>query len=829
MNKIAASNARSHLARVLTIALAVTVFDWPAPSYSQELEEIIVTAQRREQNLQEVGISVTAFTANAIRELGFVNTTDVVTMTPGLSFTVPNAESSVINFFLRGVGLNEFADAQENPVAVYLDDVYKPAMGGLHFQLFDMERVEVLRGPQGALFGRNTTGGVVHYISKRPTSEPEGYLDVMVGDNSQVKAEAAISGGTETVQGRLSLAVNQHDGYVKNRFTPNAVAPGNSRDYSETDSTAGRGQILFNFSDNVELLLSANYSRNEGAVGAWQHQVTRPGGDPTDPTALDTSIALGASEFNEWCEIFEFAQFDPGTDCLGFLGAPGVVLPGGVPEVGIDNDGDPWAGNYDRSGRVETKNVSYAADLNWEIGDLLFTSITSTSNVERLQEEDTEMGPMPIINPTFAAETDTFTQEFRLASTEGSTRWLVGAYYFDNEVTGIYDLDTTQILDLVLFDVDYTQDTESWQAFGQVEFDFSDTWTLVAGVRYTDEEKTMNFENIDLWGTIGFCSTNDMACGVPATPISAWRPTADHTILFSESAVGSLAKHDESYVTGKVELDYNISDDMMIYGSYSLGAKSPGFNSGFIDTTGLLAANIVVPAGDPLCPELPFSNSVACSDLPFKKEELNAFEVGYKSTIFDGSTRLNAAAFYYDYSDMQVFAFQFFNQIIFNADAEMFGAEIELQSSPMEGLDLQFGLSYLDATVEDIPQRSTPGVQDRTPVAAPEWTANALVRYEWPAFGGSWSVMGWAYYQSETYYDILNHPVSREDGYTVVNFRTAFVPANDNLEFYAFVNNAFEEEYIRYSFDFTIPFGFNQRSFGPPRWWGAGFTYSWGD
>jgi iron complex outermembrane receptor protein len=798
-------------------------------SLSQELEEIIVTAQRREQNLQEVGVSVTAFTANAIRELGFVNTTDVVTMTPGLSFTVPNAESSVINFFLRGVGLNDFADAQENPVAVYLDDVYKPAMGGLHFQLFDMERVEVLRGPQGALFGRNTTGGVVHYISKRPTAEPEGYFDVMVGDNSQVKAEAAIGGGTETIQGRLSLAANQHDGYVKNRFTPNAVAPGNSRDYSETDSTAGRGQLLFNFSDDVQLLLSANYSKNEGAVGAWQHQATRPGGDPTDPTALDTSIPLGPNQMNEWCAIFEFDQFDPGVDCLGFLGAPGVVTPGGIPEVGFDPDGDPWAGNYDRSGRVETKNVSYAADLDWQIGDLLFTSITSTSNVERLQEEDTEMGPMPIVNPTFAAETDTFTQEFRLASTEGSTRWLVGAYYFDNEVTGIYDLDTTQILDLVLFDVDYTQDTESWQAFGQVEFDFSDAWTLVAGLRYTDEEKTMNFENIDLWGTIGFCSTNDFACGVPATPISPWRPTADHTVLFSESAVGSLAKHEEEYVTGKLELDYQISDDMMIYGSYSLGAKSPGYNSGFIDTTGLLAANIVVPAGDPLCSALPFTNSIACSDLPFKKEELNAFEVGYKSTIFDGSTRFNAAAFYYDYSDMQVFAFQFFNQIIFNADAEMFGAEIELQSSPMEGLDLQFGLSYLDATVEDIPNRDSPGVQDRTPVAAPEWTANALIRYEWPAFGGSWSVMGWAYYQSETFYDILNHPVSREDGYTVVNFRTAFVPANDNLEFYAFVNNAFEEEYIRYSFDFTIPFGFNQRSFGPPRWWGAGFTYSWGE
>jgi iron complex outermembrane receptor protein len=611
----------------------------------------------------------------------------------------------VINFFLRGVGLNDFADAQENPVAVYLDDVYKPAMGGLHFQLFDIERVEVLRGPQGALFGRNTTGGVVHYISKRPTSEPEGYFDVMVGDNSQVKAEAAISGGTETIMGRLSLAANQHDGYVKNRFTPNLVAPANAPDYSETDSTAGRGQILFNFSDDLELLLSANFSRNEGAVGAWQHQATRPGGDPASPTALDTSIALGASEFNEWCDIlFGVPHLNPGTDCLNFFGEPGIVLPGGVPETGSDNDGDPWAGNYSRSGAVETKNTSYAADLDWQIGDLLFTSITSFSNVERLQEEDTEMGPMPLIEPTFRAETDTFTQEFRLASSaEGSTRWLVGAYFFDNEVSGTYDLDTTQILDFVQLDTDYLQDTESWQAFGQVEFDFSDAWTLIVGLRYTDEEKTFDYEDIDLWGTIGFCSTNDMACGVPATPISPWRPTADHAVLFNESSVGSLAKHEEEYVTGKIELDYKINDDMMIYGSYSLGAKSPGFNSGFIDTTGLFAANIVVPAGDPLCSALPFTNSTACTDLPFEKEELNAFEVGYKSTIFDGSTRFNAAAFYYDYSDMQVFAFQFFNQIIFNADAEMFGAEIELQSSPMEGLDLQFGLSYLDATVEDIP------------------------------------------------------------------------------------------------------------------------------
>jgi iron complex outermembrane receptor protein len=801
---------------------AVFLGGLPAMSMAQELEEIIVTAQKREQNLQEVGISVTAFTDNQIRELGFVNTTDVVAMTPGLNFTVPNAEASVINFFLRGVGLNDFADAQENPVAVYLDDVYKPAMGGLHFQLFDMERVEVLRGPQGALFGRNTTGGVVHYISKRPTAEPEGYIDAMYGDNNQVKVEGAVSGGSETVSGRLSVALNQHDGYVSNRFTPNDFASNNAQDYAEMDSTAVRGQVLFTPSEDVDLLLAAHYTKNDGTVGAWQHQATRPGSGDPDDADLDVSMPLGASEFNPWCEIFEFAQFNPGVDCMGFFGD---IF--GVDEVGIDNDGDPWAGNYDRTGRVETENRSFSANLNWQVGDLLFTSITSVSDVERLQEEDTEMSPLPLIEPTFRAETETVTQEFRLAGGEGSFRWLAGAYYFENEVKGNYDLDTTKILEFVFLDVDYIQDTQSWQVFGQVEFDLSDDWTLIAGLRYTDEEKKMHFHNVDTFGTIGFCSSTGL-CGVPPTPISPWRPTADHALLFTQNSVGSLALHEEEYVTGKLELDYKISDDMMIYGSYSLGAKSPGFNSGFIDTTGLFAANIVVPAGDPLCSSLPFSNEIACTDLPFKKEELNAVEFGFKSTIND-TTRFNAAAFYYDYSDMQVFAFQFFNQIIFNADAEMFGAEFEIQSSPTEGLDLQFGLSYLDATVENIPNRASPGGQDRTPVSAPELTANALIRYEWPVGAGRLAVQAWASYQDETFFDILNHPVSKEDGYTVVNFRGSYFSESGNWEVYAFLNNAFDEEYKTYTFDFTIPFGFNQQAFGPPSWWGAGFRYGWGD
>ena len=212
--------ARKHqLTAVFLVAVTAALAGTATAQTTSGLEEIIVTAQKREQSLQDVGIAVTAFSDKQIRELGFTDSTDVVAMTPGLIYTTPNAESSVINFFLRGVGLNDFADANENPVAVYVDDVYRPASGGLSFQLFDLQRVEVLRGPQGTLFGRNTTGGVVHFISKRPTEEVDGFVDLTYGSYNQIKAEAAFGGPIgDTVSGRLSAAMNKHDGWTENRF-----------------------------------------------------------------------------------------------------------------------------------------------------------------------------------------------------------------------------------------------------------------------------------------------------------------------------------------------------------------------------------------------------------------------------------------------------------------------------------------------------------------------------------------------------------------------------------------------------------------------------------
>ena len=730
------------------------------------LEEVIVTAQKREQSLQEVGIAVTAFTGDQLKELGVVNSTDVAAMTPGLNYTIPNAESSQINFFLRGVGLNDFADANENPVAVYVDEIYRPAMGGLSFQLFDVDRVEVLRGPQGSLFGRNTTGGLVHYITRRPTQELDGYLDVAGGSFNEVKLEGAIGGGLgDSAAGRLSVARHKHDGYTENRAGP---------DYNETDAIAVRGQLAFTPADGFDALINAYYSDNDAAVGAWQHQATKfdANGDsvPLGPGEQTITVDCNADGMSSDADM----RPAPGADCFGYR----------------DPDDDPHAGDYDREGRVAVETAGAALTLNWSLNDnVTLTSITGLQNVDRLQSEDTEAGPFPLVMPTFRAETETFTQEVRVAGESERFRWLAGLYYFDNKVDGHYSLDLLN-LDFLNFEAYFTQNTQSIAIFGQVEFELNADWTLILGMRGGWEEKEMDYLNED---TSGFLTN---VIGLPSSV----------AFDFDADSVGDLAKRDTGSFSGKLEIDWRPREGLLTYGSISRGVKSPGFNVGFLDSNLIFASN-------------------TAETIPYDEETLTSYEAGFKSSFAGGRARLNGSAFYYDYSDFQTFRFELLNQVIFNADAEMLGAELELQASPAQGWDFILGLAVLDPEAKGIPS-PLGGAFDRTLVAAPKFSATALVRYEWPALGGKLAVQAWGSYQSSVYYDIQNVSVSKQDGYGLGNLRLSYSDAAERWEVAAFVHNITDKEYLSYTFDFTGTFGFNQQAYGKPRWAGVSFRYN---
>ena len=758
---------------------------------SQVLEEIVVTAQKREQNLQDIGISITAYSGGQLKELGLADTVDLTTMTPGLQYTVPNAEGSQINFFLRGVGLNEAGDSNENPVAVYMDGVYRASISGLHMQNFDAERAEVLRGPQGTLFGRNSSGGLVHFISKRPTDQFEGFLEVGAESFDTIKSEGMINGPlTDNLSARASWATNNNSGYVKNEFTGvDPLTGGDPGDFNETDAFAGRGQLLWTPDEKGEVLLRGYYSHNRGQVGGWQNQPTTFPNIGTSAAPIpdtDNRVELGVNEVNPFCG----APTPAGTDCQGYR----------------DTDGNPHTGAYDRDGDTAVSSYGISGEINWELAnDWTLTSITSYDEVDRTQEEDTDASPNLFVNVAFYSKSEQFTQELRLAGETDKTRWQVGAYYFSWDVTNDYGLILAP--GFFVLEVDAKQETDSWSLFGQVEHDISDQITLIGGVRYTEEEKTLDYSNVDAPGAGGLISFLT-SIGATANASAATRPTADTMILFNKSTAGDLARHDKSSVSALLEIDWKPNDDLLVYAKYSRGVKSAGFNATFLDASGVFALNTL-------------------SNIPFDDETLTSYEAGIKATILNGTTRLNASAFYYDYEDYQTLGFDQFSTFVFNTDAEIYGGEIELQASPTESIDIILGASFLNTKGKDVPTAGTFIPRNVEMVAAPDVTLNGMARYQWPVFSGTMAAIASFYWQDDTWYDIQNFEISRANSYIVGNLRLKWTSGNDDWTVSAFVNNIADEKFITYTFDFTGPGGFNQLHYGKPRWFGGSVGYSW--
>ncbi len=771
--------SKNRSTELYSLALLAAVF-LSGGAFAQVLDEVVVTAQKREQNLQDVGVSVTAFDGDTLRELNMVNSVDIAGQTPGLNIGTPVGEGNNPSITLRGVGLNDFNDNNEGPIAIYRDEVYQAAMPGLTFQLFDLERVEVLRGPQGTLYGRNATGGLVHFISNKPTEELEGYFDLSLGDNSQVRAEAAIGGALgENVQARLSIASNQYDGYVTNRIGP---------DGNEADSLAYRLQLGFDVTDSADILVNVHSGKSDAIAPYYQHEATDFDGD-------------GAP--------------DP-TDLFGYA----------------DNDGDVWAGDYDQVGVLDIENSGASVTINWARDSLTFASITGVEGVEKLHREDTDMGPNAAVLPTFAADVDSFSQEFRLSGGNDQLTWVAGAYYFDSDASNSLDLsvnnpdgflafldalpeadggfegglaaltgyapgaDPGALIPFITYDVDYEQDTESLGAFGQIEYSMSDAVTMILGLRFTAEERSFNYVN-NFGDRDGDGDTSN-ADGV----LTNFLQELNTLDLFPPMWFAYDGKIDNDNVSGKLALEYRLTDDVMVFGGYSRGFKSGGFNGGFLD----------------------FTDGVVPTDTPYDEEILNSFELGIKSTLADGAVRLNATAFVYDYQDYQALTFSGLSQFITNSDADLSGLDFELVWQPTENLDVLLGASFLDTEVKQVVvQGST--VSGTNMVLAPEFSLNGLARYSIPLSGGSSVALQLDFnHQGDHFFDITNSSVSKEDAYTVVNARVSY-QMNEKLNLAAWVKNLTDEEYRVYTFDFTGIAGFNQQFYAPPQWFGVSAHY----
>lgn len=752
---------------VPTVFAVATTALLPAAAAVQGIEEIVVTAQKREQNVQDVGIAITTYGEEQLKDLGLSGAQEVSALAPNVTTVQPNGPS---NFALaiRGVVQNDFVSNQESPVSIYADEVYISQMSGAGFQLFDTERVEILKGPQGTLFGRNATGGLAHFVSVKPSQEFSGYGQMTFGEHEQINFEGAAGGALhEMVSTRLSLSANTNGGYVENRVSGEDIA--NANDY------AGRLQVLLEPSDSVDILLNGRGSFQEIRTGFWENV-------STDPLS---NLTPDATNFNGY----------------------------------RDGDGDVFAGDYDKIGHQDADSWGFTGNIKFYFDNITVTSITDRQHVFRDYIEDSDASPLPDFNFLLVTDADQFSQELRINGETDRTRWVGGFYLLDVDINDANGAETPLIGVAPVFglppggltdgsgvlpttegdgtfqgnDNPYNTQINTWSIFAQVEYDLTDQFTGIIGARWIKEDREHHYEN----NFVDFQPGDVERNGNP-------------NILFNAGTYdGEL---DRGLWSGKVELNWKPNDDLLLYASWNRGVKGGGFNAP-LDIT---------------CATCPSGFQTLDDDLMrFDEETLYAYEVGFKSTLFNGLATLNGAGFYYDYKDFQAFRIVGLSTFIFNADAESYGGELDLQAQPLDGLDLQFGVGYVNPNIPDVDLGIGLGPLDTEPVQAPHWTVNGLARYQWPVFSGNAAVQMDFRHRSKHYFSLTRFEPSTEDGYIVANARVSYATGDGRWEAALFVKNFTDEEYLVQTFDLGFVLGMTEQYYGLPRWFGGSISYTW--
>jgi iron complex outermembrane receptor protein len=742
------------------------------------MDEILVSAQRRSENLQDVPIAITAFSGEQLDRLGIDESTDIAQFVPGVTLT-GSSGGQFVSFSIRGVSQNEFSDFAEAPNAVYIDDAYIAMMNSQRFATFDIDRVEVLKGPQGTLFGRNATGGLVHYLSRRPTASVEGYVDLTYGSYNQVRVETALGGPlSEKVRARAAVFYNRHDEILENVF------PGGDDEWND-NTLAGRLHLEFLPTENLTVLLTAYGGRSRISSAPYQSFPTIPVYDANGNVISSKPVATGETR----------AGIGPGgvNTCPGCFFGPVRPVPGGDGLGFVDPDGEGFKVSKDAA---DSRGSLYwmaggTGHVEWDLGGVQLVSVTDYKRTSKDTIFEVDNSPLNQLLFPAIAEGEQFSQEIRLSGSDGPFNWLTGAYFLD------FTLDPVQsgfifpaltpggpnVLGPAFagtwFQNSGIQHTQSYSGFAEATFEASPEMELVLGGRVTLEKKR-------------FTQRADIVSEDGAAVLVA---------NFNPAALQNLRSSDTLF-SGRAQLNYRPSDGLLFYAGVNRGVKAGGFNQNL--------------AGLPPVPP----------SFRYDPEVLTAYEAGFKTTIFDGTTRFNGNLYYYDYTDYQAFQFVGLSNFVVNVDAVYKGGELELASSPFDGLDLLLNASYIDAVVKDVPFSSGPGgtgtvLLDREPAYTPKFQAAGLVRYGWDTLGGRLSVQADASYSDGFFYFLSNYPSTRLDARFIANSRISWANSAENLIVDLFVENVFDERYKQIGFDLSTTCGCSVASYGMPRWFGV--------
>ena len=734
------------------------------------IEEVVVTARRREEGLQDAPLAVSAYGSEALEYRGVTQLDQIAKFAPSLTFQNNPSFGGASNsaaVYLRGVGQKEFLPTTEPGVGLYVDGVYLARSVGGILDILDVERVEVLRGPQGTLFGRNTIGGAVSITTVKP--EPDepfgGMLSVAGGtdDLLRVQGNAHIP-VSDTVAARLSVASIDQDGYVDRT---------DGTDLGDDDTIAARLAVAWEISDRARLDLSIDSTRDRENGPALELL----GIDFTDLSQLN-GVVLAPPPPLAFIHNVTTAAAAPGVPCAvtdtagnGITSNPAVANCYDSRYIGANENG----GTSPAFSETDILGISGVLDIS--INDnLTLKSITAWRDLESEFARDGDHSPHRISTLFDDLEQQQFSQELQLLGTHERVNWIAGFYYFEE------DGDNVNILDFTVsnFRSGGEFDNTAWAAFTQVTFDLNDSLELTLGGRYTDEEKSFLPDQIIF---------NNYYAGIsalvpPGNPLAA----LDAPFLQAGSRILPLLEKDidVSEFTPMANLAWSVNDSTLLYVSYSEGFKSGGFTQRVFPP---IVAGFTAPPGTPDIALIP----------TYDPEFVEVFEVGLKWSGLDNRARVNAALFSTDYEDLQVQVFNSVAPVTQNiGEASIQGFELEAMLAPGDGWFLEASLSLLDAEYDDIDTGITLIGEGFDFERVPETSASVGISREFNSseWGSLIVRVDWSY-QSETYNDAFNTPLLETDSYDLVDASLRWSNVEEDWVVVLSGFNLSDEEYLQ--------------------------------
>lgn len=814
-------------------AQAQVASDEPNAASDQEdggFAEIIVTAQKREQALQDIPVAVSAFDAQIIQDAGVRDLKDLIILAPSLMVT-STASESITTARIRGIGTIGDNPGLESSVGIAIDGVYRARNSVGFGDLGEIERIEVLRGPQGTLFGKNTSAGVISVTTAPPQFDVGANAQLTVGNYNLRGLDASLTGPLieDKVAARAYVGIRARDGLMD-------VVTGNgprteTRDINK-DYFVARGQILIAPSERASLRIIADYTRR------------------------DEFCCSAATLFAGPSSVF-IDQLASNSGILNPVQASALTQP---PTRGLNRlvPGRPFEriAYSDRNTTQKVTDRGVSGELTWEIGGASLTSVSAWRRWSTLNGADADFTTADILlrpdDGTNAVVFNQISQELRLQGVAWNDRldWLVGGFYADEDLTRrdaiTYGADYQSYISLLLTngaDPQFVRTTlagigfpttaaalpsnggqrdraehqsRSIALFTHNSLAVSDAITVTAGLRWTSEDKSARSEfttNAPGCAAIETLLGDDLAAALPAAQLgslAAVRAAALGGVClpWARSALDGQVFHQErseQELSGTVKVDYKVADDLMVYASYARGYKAGGFNldralSGLVVTRG--------GAATPTNPTGIVSTAITYRNV-FPAETVDSYEIGLKSTAAGGDILLNVVGFVQDFQDFQLNAFTGLSFIVSPIPkVRSQGVEVETGwRTPVRGLTLTGNVAYVDTRYDDQPFSTGSIVTDITLPGArlglsPAWYVNGTIDYERPVTSGlvfRSNLSGRWVSETNTGPDLL--PAKLQKAFALFNVRASVGTPDDRWRFELWSQNLLDQDYIQASFN----------------------------